>query len=241
MSDSGSVGSSDVTRVKGVTIVKPLVYGSASTPFGKKREPDGHTHEWTIYVKPYTNEDMSAYVKKVQFRLHDSYANSNRVVSKPPYEVSETGWGEFEVQIKIHFHDAAAEKPVTVYHVLKLFHAQSGEVQATSSSMVQGRKTVVSEFYDEIVFQDPTQYMHTLLTTTRPLTLSAYKHSTDFEERRNKNLVAVAEARKNVQSEISDLKEKLKIGRDAVAKFKSEINRCQNERGFQTPATTALL
>merc|ERR1711997_1082874 len=151
------------------------------------------------------------------------------------------GWGEFEVQIKIHFHDAAAEKPVTVYHVLKLFHAQSGEVQATSSSMVQGRKTVVSEFYDEIVFQDPTQYMHTLLTTTRPLTLSAYKHSTGFEERRNKNLVAVAEARKKVQAEISDLKEKVKIGRDTVAKFKSEISKCQSERGFQNPAGSATV
>lgn len=88
MSDSGSVGNSEVTRVKGVTVVKPIVYGSVSQPFGKKRENDGHTHEWTIYVKPYTNEDMSAYVKKVQFRLHDSYANCNRIVSKPPYEVS---------------------------------------------------------------------------------------------------------------------------------------------------------
>ena len=49
MSDSGSVASqSDATRVKGVTIVKPIVYGSSSTPFGKKREPDGHTHEWSI-------------------------------------------------------------------------------------------------------------------------------------------------------------------------------------------------
>ena len=67
--------------------------------------------------------------------------------------MSETGWGEFEVQIKIHFHDAAAEKPVIMYHVLKLFHAQSGDHQTTSSAMVQGRKTVVSEFYDEIVFQ----------------------------------------------------------------------------------------
>ena len=66
-------------------------------------------------------------------------------------QVTETGWGEFEVQIKIHFHDAAAEKPVTVYHVLKLFHAQTGE--STSKAMVQGRTTVVSEFYDEIVFQ----------------------------------------------------------------------------------------
>ena len=92
-------------------------------------------------------------MKKVQFRLHDSYANCNRIVSKPPYEVSETGWGEFEVQIKIHFHAGAAEKPVTIYHVLKLFHSQTGDAQPTSSAMVQGRKTVVSEYYDEIVFQ----------------------------------------------------------------------------------------
>ena len=67
MSDTGSVSGSvtgsaagnDVTRVKGVTIVKPILYGSSSQPFGKKREPDGHTHEWTIYVKPFNNEDMS--------------------------------------------------------------------------------------------------------------------------------------------------------------------------------------
>ena len=68
-----------------------------------------------------------------------------------------------------------------------------------------------------------------------------FKHTTDFEERRNKNLVAVAEARKKVQSEISDLKEKVKIGRDTVAKFKSEILRCQTERGFQNPAGSATV
>ena len=48
---------------------------------------------------------MSVYVKKVQFKLHDSYPNSTRVVSKPPYEVTETGWGEFEVVVKIYFED----------------------------------------------------------------------------------------------------------------------------------------
>jgi YEATS domain-containing protein 4 len=31
-----------------------------------------------VYVKPYANEDMSSYVKKVQFKLHESYANPNR-------------------------------------------------------------------------------------------------------------------------------------------------------------------
>lgn len=34
------------------------------------------------------------------------------VVMKPPYEISETGWGEFEVVIKIFFADPA-EKPVS--------------------------------------------------------------------------------------------------------------------------------
>jgi YEATS domain-containing protein 4 len=32
----------------------------------ERREDDGHTHQWTVYVKPYRNEDMLAYVKKIQ-------------------------------------------------------------------------------------------------------------------------------------------------------------------------------
>jgi len=39
-----------------VTIVKPIVYGNVARYFGKKREEDGHTHQWTIYVKPNRNE-----------------------------------------------------------------------------------------------------------------------------------------------------------------------------------------
>lgn len=68
--------------------------------------------------------------------------------------MSETGWGEFEIQIKIHFNDGN-ERPVTFYHMLKLFH--TGNDSSTTTAMVQGRKTVVSENYDEIIFQDPTQ------------------------------------------------------------------------------------
>ena len=91
-SPGGSSGSASVAveRVKGVTLVKPLVCGNVSRAFGKKRDSDGHTHEWTVYVKPFDNEDMSNYVKKVQFKLHESYANPTRIVTKPPYEVSLT-------------------------------------------------------------------------------------------------------------------------------------------------------
>ena len=74
---------------------------------------------------PLALQDMSAYVKKVNFKLHDSYANANRTLTKPPYEVTETGWGEFEIVIKIYFQDPS-ERPVTIYHILKLF--QTGEI-----------------------------------------------------------------------------------------------------------------
>ena len=58
----------------------------------------------------------------------------------------------------------------------------------TTTAVIQGRKSVIAEVYDEVIFQDPTQYMYTLLTTTRKLTLSAYKHETNVEERRDKSL-----------------------------------------------------
>lgn len=103
----------DVLLVQGLVIVKPIIYGNIACYFGKKREEDGHTHQWTVYVKPYNNEDMS-YVKKIHFKLHESYANPNRIVTKPPYEITETGWGEFEIVIKIYFHDPN-ERPVSIY------------------------------------------------------------------------------------------------------------------------------
>ncbi|VDI61666.1 YEATS domain-containing protein 4 [Mytilus galloprovincialis] len=157
-------------RVKGVTIVKPLIYGNIARYFGKKREEDGHTHQWTVYVKPFKNEDMSAYVKKINFKLHDSYPNCNRVITKPPYEVTETGWGEFEVVIKIYFNDPN-ERPVTLYHLLKLFQSET--------DIMLGKKSLVVEFYDELVFQDPTVMMQNILQSLRPISMGSYKHETD--------------------------------------------------------------
>ena len=83
-------------------ITKPVIFGNKSSYFGKKRESDGHTHSWTCYFKSFNNEvklvicncyqkvglvyilvymslqDVSSYIKKVQFKLHESYANPTR-------------------------------------------------------------------------------------------------------------------------------------------------------------------
>uniref|UniRef100_A0A6I8P5Q5 YEATS domain containing 4 n=1 Tax=Ornithorhynchus anatinus TaxID=9258 RepID=A0A6I8P5Q5_ORNAN len=231
-------------RVKGVTIVKPIVYGNVARYFGKKREEDGHTHQWTVYVKPYRNEDMSAYVKKIQFKLHESYGNPLRVVTKPPYEITETGWGEFEIIIKIFFIDPNERPPricqvpsaskrcrqlgsmpdakrnshmVTLYHLLKLF-------QSDTNAML-GKKTVVSEFYDEMIFQDPTAMMQQLLTTSRQLTLGAYKHETEFAELEVKTREKLEAAKKKTSFEIAELKERLKASRETINCLKNEIRK----------------
>ena len=50
--------------------MKPIVYGNVARYFGKKREEDGHTHQWTIYVKPYRNE-VQMYVNKRKIFVTD--------------------------------------------------------------------------------------------------------------------------------------------------------------------------
>ncbi|CAC5407249.1 YEATS4 [Mytilus coruscus] len=209
-------GSDSGGRVKGVTIVKPLIYGNIARYFGKKREEDGHTHQWTVYVKPFKNEDMSAYVKKINFKLHDSYPNSNRVITKPPYEVTETGWGEFEVVIKIYFNDPN-ERPVTLYHLLKLFQSET--------DIMLGKKSLVVEFYDELVFQDPTVMMQNILQSLRPISMGSYKHETDFEEKKEKTLKNIVSAKNKIQYEIQELNERLKQRKEMIQKLKDELSK----------------
>ena len=48
--------SSVAHTLQGVCIIKPIVFGNVARYFGKKREEDGHTHHWTVYLKPYRNE-----------------------------------------------------------------------------------------------------------------------------------------------------------------------------------------
>jgi YEATS domain-containing protein 4 len=68
------------------------------------------SHKWTVYVRGASNEDLTAVVKKVVFQLHPSFNNPTRVVESPPFEVSECGWGEFEIAINLFFHSDVCEK-----------------------------------------------------------------------------------------------------------------------------------
>ncbi|KIJ20462.1 hypothetical protein PAXINDRAFT_96652 [Paxillus involutus ATCC 200175] len=106
----------------------------------------------------------------------------NADVDRPPFEVSETGWGEFEIQIRVNFVAESGEKAITLYHHLKLHpwsvtfsppgSAFSAEPDIPSPETAAKLGPVHSWQYDEIVFTDPFQSFLSLLTTHPPTPLA---------------------------------------------------------------------
>jgi YEATS domain-containing protein 4 len=70
----------------------------------------------------------------------------NLAIEQPPFEVTETGWGEFEIQIKIHFIPEASEKPLTLFHFLHLHPYGPNKDEEKEKGM-----TVDAFQYEEIV------------------------------------------------------------------------------------------
>ena len=61
--------------------MKPIVYGNTAKYFGKKRDEDGHTHEWSFYIKAYENEVISTHCD-FTMNKRDTYS-----IKKGPFNV----------------------------------------------------------------------------------------------------------------------------------------------------------
>ncbi|KAL1954964.1 hypothetical protein VTO42DRAFT_422 [Malbranchea cinnamomea] len=150
-------------RVRGVSVFRPFVYGSEAQPFDPANRPENapedHTHQWRVFVKGVNDEDISYWLKKVQFKLHETYAQSVRTIESPPFEVTETGWGEFEIQIKLYFVPESMEKPQTLWHSLKL-HPYGDDIEGKRAR----REMVVSQNYEEVLFNEPVEQFYDILT-----------------------------------------------------------------------------
>ncbi|KAL8793201.1 MAG: hypothetical protein Q9195_004231 [Heterodermia aff. obscurata] len=150
-------------RVKGISIYRPFVYGSTAHPLSPTTRPPhtnpDHTHQWTVFIRGIENTDLTYWLRKVQFKLHETYPNSLRTIESPPFEVTETGWGEFEVQIKMYFVAEAAEKPQTVWHFLRL-HPWEGDVEGKKAR----GEAVGSRTYEEVLFHEPTEALWEVMT-----------------------------------------------------------------------------
>lgn len=143
------------------------MYGSIAKPLDPLHRPPNisaeHTHQWTVYVRGVDGEDISYWLKKVQFKLHETYSNSLRSIEAPPFEVTETGWGEFEVSIKLYFVPEANEKPQSMWHALKL-HPYGPDADAQR----ERRDPVLSQNYEEVIFNEPVEPFYDVLTAGAP-------------------------------------------------------------------------
>uniref|UniRef100_A0A0N5B752 YEATS domain-containing protein 4 n=1 Tax=Strongyloides papillosus TaxID=174720 RepID=A0A0N5B752_STREA len=212
-------------RKKGTKIIKPIVIGNTAKLLdepitdasGKSR-----THEWVIYVKPYLNEDISKYIKKVQFKLHESYENNVKVVESAPFQVRETCWAESEVMVKIFFVDSA-EKPVTLYHYVR--------IREDGATFVGTDGLIAAEHYDELVFKEPSPIMErALLDAVKKNDHFNSKFRTNFEETKRIQMDQIIKAREMIQREIEDLKRSIIDGQELLRLKSEELQSILNSR-----------
>ncbi|QLL32811.1 hypothetical protein HG536_0D03330 [Torulaspora globosa] len=196
-------------RIKTLSVSRPIIYGNTAKKFGEVRPPNApaeHTHLWTIFVRGPQNEDISYIIKKVVFKLHDTYPNATRTIEAPPFELTETGWGEFEINIKIHFVDEANEKMVSFYHHLRLhpYYNIKWEPQKPNDE-------ISSIFYDELVFNEPNEEFFKILMSRPGSLLPSNKTETCVfsKQLEQEEIDRINMGIDKVDEEIKELKEKI--------------------------------
>ncbi|CCO30038.1 Protein AF-9 homolog OS=Candida glabrata (strain ATCC 2001 / CBS 138 / JCM 3761 / NBRC 0622 / NRRL Y-65) GN=YAF9 PE=3 SV=1 [Rhizoctonia solani AG-1 IB] len=160
-------------RVRGVSVHRPIIYGNYSvllTPTERGAAPPDHTHRWTVAVRSAASpegktdqtggaDDLTHFIKRVNFKLHETYTQPNRSIEQPPFEITETGWGEFDIPIRITFVQESGEKAITLIHHLKLHPwlppATLPDATGAPVTAPPTRDPIHAWQYDEIVFTDP--------------------------------------------------------------------------------------
>lgn len=154
-----------IKRKKGIRIERPFIIGSEAWPLDpstrKSDTPPDHTKGWRIYVRvPDGQPAISTWLKKVTFKIFHTYENPSRVVENAPFEITETGWGGFNVDVRLFFVSEASAKPEWRSHYLQLEPYGGEELQAKQAST----QMVRSDFLDFVEFNEPTDAFYELLT-----------------------------------------------------------------------------
>src|SRR3989338_3367552 len=136
----------ELKRKNTILITKPIVLGNYAIGI-KKKDADQMWCKWVCYVRGLTFEDNLDYISKIIFRLHESFDPPLETITKPPFEVEKEGWGQFPLNIEIHFHESSGLPPLLLEY----------DLQLPGESQKKKRKPCVYEKYEELLFYDPTE------------------------------------------------------------------------------------
>lgn len=153
-------------RLKSLKLSRHFLIGNTAVQLPHPSFPDppeGHSKGWKVYVRPLPNgPDLSTWLKKVQFKLHHTYADASRTIEAPGhFEISETGYGEFGVEIRLYFPPESGEKAQYREHYLVLGYYGSEEQMERQKR----ENSIVAERIETVEFNEPTQDFYKSLTS----------------------------------------------------------------------------
>ena len=95
------------------------------------------------------------YISKVEFVLDESFPEPLITLTKPPFEIYQSGWGQFIIGIRIHFHEPSVNKFVELGKELVLYDEFSASA----------KRPIIREDYNELMFVEPSPHMLSLLNS----------------------------------------------------------------------------
>lgn len=147
-------------RLTNATVTKSIIIGTYA--FAKHSESGSSSapsaFRWTVLVRSgeTEDEDISDYIRRVEFNLHSTFAQPRRIVEVPPFQVEEQGWGEFEIHLRIFFQDTN-ERPLDIKHWLRL---RPDEDDEAANKIDYTKQPLVNEHFEDIVFHSPHEWFY---------------------------------------------------------------------------------
>jgi YEATS domain-containing protein 4 len=125
----------------------------------KMQATETATHRWIVFLRSPFGIDLSHVIEKVTFELHSSFPDPIRDVTQQPFELTEAGWGEFDIVVRLHFLKDTQEPPFELYHHLQLGLDAHGNPQ---------KRPHLHEVFEEIVFWEPTEDFYKRVASLQP-------------------------------------------------------------------------
>lgn len=111
--------------------------------------------------QPAGDPSLTTWLNKVQFKIFNTYENPLRTCESPPFEVTETGWGGFTIDVRLHFQPISGEKAQYRQHFLQLEKYGDEKQQAEQERL----GCVRSEYLEVVQFNEPTEALFEALTS----------------------------------------------------------------------------
>lgn len=84
---------------------------------------------WKAFVKPVVGGDPDApvdnIISSVQFDLHPTFSPSSIVINEPPFEVTRTGWGTFDIDVTVQYSPTTSLPPASFTLPLSFRHRRT--------------------------------------------------------------------------------------------------------------------